>query len=149
MPDIAKLPGYRLLGFLKNVAVRTGIYSGISLSLIFTAWLLIANRIPFLEPFALARNIAAAALLIFFACIPLMRFYRSPAELLISGLLAWSLLTGTYRLFGLVFALLEDNYSAFHVFVLGAVSYLLFATVSWIGTIVWRVRATHHSHTNH
>ena len=149
MPDIAKLPGYRLLGFLKNVAVRTGIYSGISLSLIFTGWLLIANRVPFLEPFALARNIVAAVLLIFFACIPLMRFYRSPAELLISGLLAWSLLTGFYRLFGFVFVLLEDNYSAFHVFVLGAVSYLLFATVSWIGTIVWRVRATHNSHPNH
>lgn len=149
MPDLGKLPGYRFLGFLKDVAVRTGIYSGISLSIIFTAWLLIANRVPFLEPFAMERNIAGAALLIFFACIPLMRFYRSPAELLISGLLGWSLLTVSYRLFGLVFVLLEENYSAFHVFVLGAVSYLLFATVSWIGTIVWRVRSTHHSHTNH
>lgn len=149
MPDIAKLPGYRFLGFLKNVAVRTGMYSGISLSVIFSAWLLIANRMTFLEPFALARNIAAAALLIFFACIPLIRFYRSPAELLISGLLGWSLLTVTFRLFALGFVLLEENWSAFHVFVLGAVSYLLFATVSWIGTIVWRVRATHHSHPNH
>lgn len=149
MPDIAKLPGYRFLGFLKNTAVRAGIYSGVSLSLIFAAWLLIANRIAFLEPFAMERNIAAAAAFLFFACIPLMRFYSSPAELLISGLLGWSLLTVTYRLFGLVFVLLEENYSAFHVFVLGAVSYLVFATVSWIGTIVWRVRATHHSHPNH
>ncbi len=149
MPDIARLPGYRFLGFLKNVAVRTGMYSGISLSLIFAAWLLIANRLSILEPFAMERNILAAGLLVFFACIPVMRFYRSPAELLISGLLGWSLLTVTFRLFALVFVLLEENWSAFHVFVLGAVSYLLFATVSWIGTIVWRVRATRHSHPNH
>jgi hypothetical protein len=149
MPDMAKLPGYRFLSFLKNAAVRTGIYAGISLSCIFTAWLLIANRVPVLEPFALVRNIAAAAVLLFFACIPLLRFYRSPAELLISGLLAWSLLTLTYRLFGLAFVLLEESYSAFHVFVLGAVSYLVFATVSWIATIIWRVRAADGSHTHH
>ena len=32
-------------------------------------------------------------------------------------------------------------------FLLGAVSYLVFATVSWIGTIIWRVHATSsHSH---
>ena len=43
--------------------------------LVFTAWLLIANRVPFLEPLAMERNILAAALLTLFACIPLMRFY--------------------------------------------------------------------------
>jgi len=149
MPVIAKLPGYRLFGFLKNGAVRTGIYAGLSLSIVFTGWILIANRAPFLEPFAMERNIAAAALLIFFACIPLMRFYRSPGELLSSGLLAWALLTLTFRILCFVFVLLEQYYSAFHIFVLGAVSYLTFATISWIGTIIWRVHATNGSHTHH
>ncbi|MGB7848183.1 MAG: hypothetical protein WBL63_21410 [Candidatus Acidiferrum sp.] len=148
MPVIAKLPGYSWLGFLKDVAVRTGIYAGLSLSFIFVAWVLIANRAPLLERFALERNIAASALLIFFASVPLMRFYRSPAELLISGLLAWGLLTLTYRILCLVFVLLEQRYSAFQIFVLGAVSYLVLATVSWIGTIIWRVRATDSSHTH-
>jgi len=149
MPVMAKFPGYSSLDFLKNVAVRTGIYAGLSLSSIFTAWILIANRARFLEPFAMERNIVAASLLILFACIPLLRFYRSPAELLISGLLGWGLLTLTYRILCPVFALLDQYYSAIHVFVLGAVSYLIFATLSWIGTIIWRVRATDSSHTHH
>jgi hypothetical protein len=149
MPEIAERPAFRWFDFLEYAAVRSGIYIGISLSLIFSVWLLLANRAPFLEPLALERNIIAAALLALLALIPLIRFFRSPCELLISGILAWSLLTLTYWIFGLKFVLLEEYYSAFHIFVLGAVSYLIFATVSWIGTIVWRVHATHSSHTHH
>jgi hypothetical protein len=149
MPAITKFPGYRWFGFLRNAAVRTGIYAGVSLSLIFTAWLLIANRAPLLEPLAMERNIGGAALLILFACFPLLRFYRSPSELLVSGLLAWSLLALNYKILCYKFVLLEQSYSAFHVFVLGAVSYFVFATVSWIGTIIWRVHASSSSHTHH
>lgn len=149
MPVVAKLPGYGWFSFLKNVAVRTGIYAGLSLSVIFTAWILIANRVLFLEPFATQRNIAAAAFMLFFACIPLIRFYRSPAELLVSALLSWGLLTLTYQILCLEFVMLEQHYSALHVFALGAVSYLLFATLSWIGTIIWRVRAADSSHSHH
>ena len=149
MPDEAKFPGFRWFGFLRDVALRTGSYTGVSLSLIFVAWLLIANRVPFLESLAMERNICAAALLALFACVPLIRFYRLPKELLISGLLAWTLLALTYQILCFKFVQLEEYYSAFHIFVLGAVSYLVFATVSWIGTIVWRVHATTSSHTHH
>jgi hypothetical protein len=147
MPVFGKFPGYGWFSFLKDVAVRTGIYAGMALSFTFLAWVLIANRAPFLERFAMERNVATGALLILFACIPMMRFYRSPAELLVSGLLAWGLLTMTYRILCLAIALLEPYHSAFQVFVLGTVSYFIFATVSWIGTIIWRVRATDSSHT--
>lgn len=149
MPAFAKLPAIRWFGFLEDAALRTGIYAGLSLSLIFAGWLLIANRAPSLEPMALERNVIATALLALFACIPVLRFYRLPADLLISGLLAWSLLALTYRLFCFKFVMLEEYYSTFHVFVLGAISYLVFATVSWIGTIIWRVHATSSSHTHH
>ena len=134
---------------MRDVAIRTGVYAGVSLSMVFAAWILIANRVPFLDPIAMERNIIASALLAVLACIPLFRFYRSPAQLLVSGLLAWTLLTFTYRVFCFKFVLLEEYYSAFHVFVLGAVSYLIFATISWIGTIIWRVHATDTSHTHH
>jgi hypothetical protein len=87
--------------------------------------------------------------LVFLAAIPVVRFLRSPAELLVSGLLAWGIFTLTFRILASIFVLLEENYSAFHVFVLGAISYLVFATLSWVGTIVWRVRATDNSHTHH
>jgi hypothetical protein len=149
MPVSADLRGYRWFDSMKSAAARTGIFVGVILSVILGAWLLIANRAPVLERLAMERNIAAAALLVLFSCIPLMRFYRSPAELLASGLIAWGMLTLTYRILEFVFAQLEENYTAFHVFVLGAVSYLVFATLSWIGTIIWRVRAADTSHTHH
>jgi hypothetical protein len=146
---IVKFSGDRSPAILKNVAVRTGLYAGLALALIFTAWVMIATRVPFSDRFSTELNIIAVALVLFFACVPLIRFYRSPVELLISGLLAWGLLTLTYRIFGLVLGFFEEDYSAFQVFVLGALSYLIFATLSWIGTIIWRVRATDLSHSHH
>ncbi len=149
MPALCKIRVLHGFSFFKDASLRIGTLAGLSLSFVFAAWLLIANRAPFLEPLAVERNICASALLALFACVPLIRFYRSPAELLISGVLAWGLLALTYWIFCFKFVLLEEYYSAFHVFVLGAVCYLIFATVSWIGTMIWRVHATSSSHTHH
>ena len=149
MPESVHLPGYRWLMFLRNVPVRVGIYTGICLSLVFLLWVVLANRVPLLEPLAMWRNIAAVVILVFFATLPMLRFYRSPGELMVSGLVAWMLLSITYRVLCMVFVLLDEKYSAFHVFVLGAVVYLLGATISWIGTIIWRVRASDISHPHH
>ena len=126
--------------------MRAGIYAGVCLSFIFVLWVLAANRVPQLEIFARERNIAAVALLVFFASVPGMRFYRSPLNLLASGMLGWSLLTLTYLLLCLKFVELGQNYSGFHVFMLGAVTYFIFATLSWVGTIIWKVRANDISH---
>jgi hypothetical protein len=143
------LPGDHWFGFLRNVSVRTGIYTGVCLSLCFTAWVLIANRIPWLEPLAFARNVGAVALLVVIASIPVMRFYRSPGDLLGSALLGWSLLTLTFRLLCLKFEFLDESYSTLHIFTIGAVVYLLVATLAWIGTIIRRARSSHVTHINH
>ena len=132
--------------FFRPAAIRVGLHTGVCLSLVFTAWLLLANRIPFLEPLAQQRNLAATVLLLLIAAMPVFRFLRSPADLLRSGLLAWSLLTLTYRSLTFFFASLEDYFSAFHLFVLGAVAYLFFATLSWVGIMIWRVRAAQNTH---
>jgi hypothetical protein len=123
-------------------------YTGVWLSVVFVAWVVIANRLPLLEPLAQQRNVIAALLLAFIATMPVLRFVRSPGELLISGLLAWTMLTLAYRILSLKFTLLQVYYSTFHIFVLGAVAYLLFATLSWIGMIVWRARAAQGTHTS-
>ena len=141
MPESVHLPGYRWLMFLRNVPVRVGIYTGICLSIVFAVWLVLANRVPLLERVALERNVAGMVFLALIASLPVLRFYRSPGDLLVSGLLAWTLLSLTYRLLCMVFVLLNYRYSAFHVFVLGAVVYLICATLSWIGAIVWKVRS--------
>src|SRR6202140_5226354 len=85
------LPGYRRLHVFRNAAIRTGVYVGVCLTLVFTAWLVIANHAPFLERFALERNIAAAVILCFLAAVPILRFLRMPGHLLASGLLGWLL----------------------------------------------------------
>lgn len=149
MPVSAKLPGYHWFAFLKDAGTRVGVYVGVALSIIFTVWLVLANRVPFLDAFAMPRNVIAASLLLFFASIPVLRFYRSPSDLLLSSFLAWGLFTLTYGLLCLKFVLLDQYYSTFQVFVIGTIIYLLLATLSWIGTIIWRVRATDSSHTRH
>lgn len=135
--------------FLRNAPVRAGIYTGVGLSSVFTLWVVTANRVPQLELFARERNIAAVVLLVFFASLPLITFYRSPRNLLASGLLAWGFLTFTHLLLCLKFTQLHQNYSAFHIFMLGAVIYFILATLSWVGTIIWRVWASDISHSQH
>jgi len=140
------LPGYRWFHVFKNVSVRMGVYVGVCLSLILIAWMIVANRMPFLERFALERNLAAAAALGFLGLLPVLRFLRSPGELLASGLVGWAIVCFTYRVLCVFFSLLDEKFSAFHFFTLGVVIYLIFTTMSWIGTMIWRVRATHASH---
>jgi hypothetical protein len=148
MPANFTPPGYRWFDFLRHTPARVGMYTGVWLSVILIAWVVIANRVPFLEPLAQQRNVIATLLLAFVATIPVLRFLRSPGELLVSGLFAWSVLTLSYRILSLKFFLLQYYYSTFHIFVLGAVAYLLFATLSWIGMIVWRARAAQGTHTS-
>ena len=148
MPANFSPPGYRWFHFFRSAPIRVGLYTGVWLSLAFVAWVLIANRVPFLEPLAQQRNALATLLLAIIAAMPVVRFLRTPGELLVSGLLAWSVLTLAYRILSLKFGLLQDYYSSFHVFVLGAVAYLLFATLSWIGMIVWRAREAQGTHTS-
>src|SRR3974377_2104549 len=91
MPVVTNSLRERGLVFWRNPAVRTGIYAGVALSAVFIAWIVIANRVPQLEVLATERNVVAAILLALLAAVPVVRFLRSPAELLASGLLAWGI----------------------------------------------------------
>jgi len=143
MPVRPHLPGYGQLSIFQSAGVRTGVYVGLCLSLIFAAWLVVANRMPLLERFALERNAAAAAAIGLLALIPILRFYGMPGRLWASGGIAWGILSVTYRLLGVFFPGLEERYGALHVFMAGAVVYTIIATISWIGTVVWRIRGPH------
>jgi hypothetical protein len=143
------LPGYRWFHVFRNAAIRTGVYVGVCVTLVFTAWLVIANHAPLLERFALERNIAAAVILCFLALVPLLRFLRLPGHLLASGLIGWLVFSLSYRALCMIFRGLSNWHSTFQVFMLGAVIYMIAATLSWIGTLIWRARASHVSHPNH
>lgn len=143
------LPGYRWFHFLRNAAVRTGVYIGVCLTLVFVTWLVIANHAPFLDRLAFERNIAAAAVLCFLAAVPVLRFFRDPGNLLASSLIGWSIFALCYRVLCLIFHALGDKLSTLHLFVLGAVTYMILTTLCWIGTVIWKARAAHVSHPNH
>lgn len=140
------LPGSRRLDFLHNAAIRTGVYTGVCLSLVFTAWLVIANQVPALERFAFERNIAAAAVLGFLAAVPVLRFLRWPGNLLASSMIAWLIFSVVYRVLCLIYHGLSNWHSTFQVFMEGAVVYMIFTTLSWIGAIIRRAHDAEISH---
>src|SRR5438552_18888729 len=144
-----QLPGYRWFHVFRNAAVRTGVYVGVCLTLVRTASLVIANHAPLLERVALERNIAAAALLGFLAAVPVFRFLRLPGHLLASSVLAWLIFSRSYRALCLIFRGLSLRLSTFHVFMLGAVVYMILTTLCWIVATIWKARESHASHPNH
>jgi cytochrome bd-type quinol oxidase subunit 2 len=143
------LPGYRWFHVFRNASIRTGVYVGICLTLVSSAWLVIANHAPFLDRFAMERNIAAAAMLCFLAAVPVLRFLRFPGHLLASSLLAWLIFSISYRVLCLVFRGLGDRLSTFQVFMMGAVVYMILTTLCWIVGTIWRAREARESHPKH
>jgi len=141
MMDQPHLPGFHWFDAIRNEALRTGVYVGIFLSAIFMAWLFVANFVHALEPFALGRNLAAAAALAVLAAVPLLRFLRQPTRLLIAGESAWAILAIVYRILCFFFHGLEPRMSAFHLFMLGAVVYGLVALLSRLVQLVLEVRS--------
>jgi hypothetical protein len=149
MPVRAHLPGYRWLNVFQDAATRTGVYCGVCLSFVLLVWLFVSDYLPALERFATARDIVVAALIGFLALVPVIRFFRLPGSLIISSLLSWLIFSVFYRLCCIFFQGRSDWLGAFRVFMYGFVVYLIVATLSWIGTIIWRARSHHISHSNH
>ena len=54
-----------------------------------------------------------------------------------------------YRGLMSIYSRLAERYSAMQVFALGAVVFMILATISWIGTCLWRLRDPHVSHSSH
>ncbi|HMD43159.1 MAG TPA: hypothetical protein VKH45_08795 [Candidatus Acidoferrum sp.] len=143
------LPKYEGVGILRNAPVRVGIYIGLCLAIVFSAWVMVAHRVAVLDGFQRERNLAALVILCALALFPVVRFYRSPHEQVLSGLIAWTILCFTYRVLGLFFSLLDQEYIRLQIFVMGSLAYMISATLSWIGTIVWRARNEYTSHLRH
>lgn len=141
-----QLPGMRWFLWMRIASLRTGVLTGIYLSCVFVAWLEVANRVAELEPYAELRNLVGGAMLIMVLGIPVLRFRNRPGRLFVSGLAAWALLTFTYVAAEMHFTLLETRMRAFHVFVLGAVSYGFVAVLDWVFLMCAGVRHEHIVH---
>ena len=146
MSEAKHVPGYAWFHAFRHAPVRLGVYIGVFLSFVFFVWLVIANRVRVLEPFALERNLGAAAVLVLLALVPVLRFLRSPGSLLVSGLVCWAIFSFVYRILCLFFTALYDWHSTTHIFMLGLVVYLIAATLSWILGMFSRARDSKSSH---
>lgn len=140
MPFRAHLSESGKTAFL-NPAIRMGLCTGAGLSAIFIAWIVVANRVPALEAFAMQRNVAAEAALGFLALLPVVRFMRWPGRLLVSGVVAWTLLSLAYWAMAFHFAGLTERWSTFEIFTKGGLAYLIASTLAWVGTCAWRARS--------
>lgn len=144
MMDQPHLPGFHWFDAIRNEALRTGVYVGIFLSAIFMAWLFIANYVHAFEPFAVERNLAAAAALGLLAAVPLLWFLRHPVQLFIAGESAWAIFTIVYRFLCFFFHGLGQGNGVlpppFHLFMLGAVVYGIVALLSRLVQLVLEIR---------
>lgn len=143
MAEPSNLPGYEWFRVVRHPVLRAGAYSGAGLSLGFAAWLLVANRVPMLEPVAGLRNAVAAGFLGVLAMIPVWSFLRQPGRLFFSGIVAWGIFGLSYRVLLFIFPRLEARMGAFQFFILGAVAYGGVATVCWVTLVVLDVRREH------
>jgi hypothetical protein len=129
--------------WLRIAPLRIGVLTGIYLSCVFVGWLIVANHIPALEPFAGVRNAVAVIIMLLVLGVPVIRFRHKPGRLFLAGLVAWTLLTMTYLAAELYFTLLESRMGALHIFVLGAFSYGFVAVFDWVFLICAGVRHQH------
>jgi len=127
----------------KHSAVRVGVIVGVGLSLALSGWIYLTNSVPMFDRVSVELNLAAASIIGLLSFFPVLRYFREPGNLLISSLLAWAILSLTYRTLSLFFWTLSDLFSTLQIFMLGALLYLIAATVSWIGTCIWKARAAH------
>ncbi len=144
-----QLPGMRRLIWLRNTSVRFGVLMGIYAAGTLTAWLLVANHVAALEPYAGIRNLVAGAIVFVLLVIPVLRFRREPAKMFLSGLTAWTVLTLTYFAAELHYSLLESRMGAWHMFILGAAAYGALSSFLWVFLLCVKARQLHIAQTRH
>jgi len=144
-----QLPGVRLFRWLRNASLRIGVITGVYLSIVFVAWLVVANRFPGLQAFAGIRNLAGAITILLLMLIPVLRFRREPVRMFVAGLTAWTLLTLTYIGMEVNFSLLESRMGAFHIFMLGGITYCFVAVFHWVLLICVEARHQHVAQSEH
>src|ERR1700687_1472532 len=134
---------------LRNSSLRSGVLTGVYLSCVLVVWLFVANRVPEFESFAGVRNLAGGGTVILLMLIPVLRFRREPVRMCVSGLTPWTLPTLTYIAMEMYFSLLESRVGAFHIFMLGTISYGFVAVFHWVFLLFAEARHRHVAQAEH
>jgi hypothetical protein len=137
---VALIPSGPRTASFQSPTLCLGIVLGICFSGIGLTWLLLANRVSYLDQFASERNIAVAIAFGLLGLAPICRFRKSPWRSFLCGITAWAIFTGTYLLMELHFPRLATRLSAFHSFVLGSIIFGLLATLAWVTNVIVTLR---------
>ncbi len=137
----SELPGSQWLGWLRVPALRLGVLVGGYLTVIMLASLVLANRVPLLEPFANFRNAFCFVVFVFAAALPLLRCRDAAIKLFVAGITGWMIFSLMYWLTGFVFIRLHSRFHRpMQVFLIGAILYGLSAVVVWVADMVRHAR---------
>jgi hypothetical protein len=136
------LPGSRWFRWVHNFTLRVGVMTGLYLTAVMVATILVANRLPFLEHVAEIRNWTARGAFLFFLLIPMACFLRAPVRMFASGMCAWAMLSVNYALMGLFFTNLHVRLgkTPFQVLILGTLVYGVAAAASWVAGMALLLR---------
>jgi len=125
--------------------LKFGLYIGFAMIAEMAVALIVINRVPGLERFALARNAFFISCFFILALTPVCRFLKSPVRMFSSAMIAWSIFVLGFDLAGLYFDRLFDtlHHSPFLTLIEGAVLYGVCAVGAWVGEMI--VHACRHS----
>lgn len=130
-------------GHPSRPALKTGLYTGALLAVVMFVALIVTNRIPSLERYALERNTVFYGLFFILMLVPVLRFLNSPLQMFSSAMIAWVIFVAAYNLAGIYFRnLFEVLRTPFEVLIEGAVVYGLCAAGSWVAEMI--LHARHH-----
>jgi hypothetical protein len=125
-----------------NAVVRTGITAGGLLIVMMLAALIVTNRIPALEAYALERNAISYILFFLVMLIPVLRFLNQPLKLFAAAMISWTTFAAGYDVTGMVFKNLFDELhrTPLEALLEGMVIYGICAVAVWVVAMVLHAR---------
>jgi hypothetical protein len=119
-------------------ALIAGCYTGAMLTVAMLGALVLANRVPALEPYAFERNAGASALFGMLMLIPVVRFLNRPRKMFVASMISWTILTAAYDFAGLYFHNLFNalQRTPFEVLIEGTIAYGVLAVAVWVGAMI-------------
>jgi hypothetical protein len=119
-------------------ALIAGCYTGAMLTVTLLGALVVANRIPALEPYAFERNAFSYALFVLLMLLPVLRFLNHPVKMFVAGISGWAILTSAYDFAGLYFHNLFNvvHRTPFELLAEGAIAYGILALAAWVCRII-------------
>lgn len=123
-------------------SVITGCYTGTMLTIAMLGALVVANRIPALEPYAFERNAASYALLVILMLLPVLRFLNRPVRMFVASMTGWIMLTVAYDLAGVYFhnLFIVLQRTPFELLAEGAIVYGVLSVAAWVCAMILHAR---------